>query len=88
MQPFNLEVKARGSYGHSHRWAVLAHQSRCTVDRIGEIVLDASEDTLHGDATLAARLGWHVLPSYAVPQAPSVLDYALEVVMLGTSLAE
>jgi len=31
-------------------------------------VLDVSADTLHGDATLAARLCAHVLPSFSVPQ--------------------
>lgn len=32
--------------------------------RIGEIVVDASADSLHGDATLCAHITKHVLPSY------------------------
>jgi hypothetical protein len=55
-----------------------------TRSRIGEIVLDASADTLHGDVTLAARLSGHVLPSYSVPQGLLVLDYGSEVVMLSS----
>lgn len=58
-----------------------------TCSRIGEIVLDASADTLHGDVTLAARLSGSVLPTYAVPQALLVLDYGREVVMLSSGAA-
>jgi hypothetical protein len=55
-----------------------------TCSRIGEFVLDASADTLHGDVTLSARLSCHVLPSYSVPQGLLVLDYGGEVVMLSS----
>lgn len=55
-----------------------------TCSRIGEIILDASADTLHGDVALAARISCHVLPSYAVPQALVVLDYGSEVAMLSS----
>ncbi|MCA0326398.1 MAG: hypothetical protein LCH89_12470 [Proteobacteria bacterium] len=52
--------------------------------RIGEVVLDASADTLHGDVTLAARLSGRVLPTYSVPQGLLVLDYGSSVVLLST----
>lgn len=52
--------------------------------RIGEIVLDASADTLHGDVTLAARLSGHVMPSYSVPQGLLVSEYGSNVVMLSS----
>lgn len=55
-----------------------------TFSRIGEIVLDASADTLHGDVTIAARLSCHVLPSYSVPQGLLVLDYGSEVALLSS----
>lgn len=55
-----------------------------TCSRIGEIILDASADTLHGDVTLAARLSCHVLPSYSVPQGLVVLDYGSEVAVLSS----
>ena len=72
-------------------WLVELHEASLfdprnpnTRSRIGEIVLDASADTLHGDVTLAARLSSHVLPSYSVPQGLLVLDYGSEVVMLSS----
>ncbi|MEZ5632421.1 MAG: hypothetical protein R3F09_17155 [Burkholderiaceae bacterium] len=55
-----------------------------TCSRIGEIVLDASADTLHGDVTLTARVSGHVLPSYSVPPALLVLDYGSDVVLLSS----
>jgi hypothetical protein len=42
--------------------------------RIGEIVIDASADSLHGDVTLSARLSRHVLPSYAGPEGLLLVD--------------
>ena len=45
-----------------------------TCSRIGEVVIDASADSLHGDATLSARLSRLVLPSYSGPQGILVLD--------------
>ncbi len=67
-----------------HDAALFDPRNPNTCSRIGEIVLDASADTLHGDVTLAARLSGHVLPSYAVPQGLLVLDYGREVVMLSS----
>lgn len=55
-----------------------------TCSRIGEIVLDASADTLHGDVALAARLSCHVLPSYSAPEGLVVLDYGREVALLSS----
>ncbi|UXH79053.1 hypothetical protein [Roseateles amylovorans] len=55
-----------------------------TCSRIGEFVLDASADTLHGDVTLAARVSCRVLPSYSVPHGLLVLDYGSEVVTLAS----
>lgn len=56
-----------------------------TCSRIGEVVLDASADTLNGDVTLTARVSGHVLPSYKVPAALLVLDYGSEVVLLSSA---
>lgn len=58
------------------------NQNICS--RIGEVVLDASADTLHGDVTLAVRLSSRVLPSYSVPQGLLVMDYGSKVVMLSS----
>ncbi|WP_457328955.1 hypothetical protein [Rhizobacter sp. P5_C2] len=55
-----------------------------TCSRVGEVVLDASADTLNGDVTLTARLSCHLLPSYSVPQALLVLDYGKDVVALSS----
>lgn len=72
-------------------WLVEVHDANLfdprnsnTRSRIGEIVLDASADTLNGDVTLTARLSGHVLPSYSVPQALLVLDYGSDVVLLSS----
>lgn len=72
-------------------WVVELHDAQLfnpqdldTRSRIGEVVLDASADTLHGDATLAARLSSRVLPNYSVPQGLLVLDYGSNVVMLSS----
>lgn len=73
-------------------WVVELHdaglfdpQNQNTYSRIGEIVLDASADTLHGDVTLAARVSGRVLPSYSVPHGLLVLDYGKNVVLLSSS---
>lgn len=72
-------------------WVVELHDAQLfdprnpnTCSRIGEIVLDASADTLHGDVTLAVRLSGRVLPSYSVPQGLLVMDYGSKVVMLSS----
>lgn len=49
-----------------------------TRSRIGEIVLDASADSLHGDVTLSARVSRSVLPSYKGPQGLLFLDGGAE----------
>lgn len=68
-----------------HDAALFDPRNPGTCSRIGEIVLDASADPLHGDVTLAARLSSHMLPSYAIPHGLLVIDYGSRVVALTTS---
>ena len=58
-----------------HDSALFDPRNPTTCSRIGEIVLDASADTLHGDVTIAARLSGHVIQSCSVPQWLLVSDY-------------
>lgn len=67
-----------------HDAALFDPRNQNTCSRIGEIILDASADTLHGDVTLAARLSSRFLPSYSVPQGLLVLDYGNKVVLLAS----
>ncbi len=69
-----------------HDAALFDPRNPNTCSRIGEVVLDASADTLHGDVTLAVRLSGRILPSYSVPQGLLVLDYGSKVVMLSSGV--